>query len=75
MKTINDPSYELKGSERDIYEHSLLDAEVDKFMEIRKLRRKLMLLESEILDNDMEKQQPGETKGDLDFDYSNEQGK
>ena len=68
MKTINDPSYELKGDERDIYEHSLLEAEIDKMMKRRAIIKKLH-------DLDIEDLQPGETKCDLDFDYQNFSGR
>jgi hypothetical protein len=62
-----DPAYELSGKERDIYEHSLTEREVEMYLRKQALRRKL---------NRIEDLQDGETPtDDIDIDYQNISGK
>ena len=66
---IEDRAYEMRPDERDIYEHSLTEREVDMFLRKQALRRKLNRIELEDL-------QPGETPTEyLNIDYQNESGK
>jgi hypothetical protein len=71
-----DPAYELSGKERDIYEHSLTEREVEMYLRKQALRRKLNRIETGQATGQVEDLQPGETPtDDIDFDYSRIDGK
>jgi hypothetical protein len=66
--------------DRDIYEHSLTEKELDMWLRKQALRRKLNRIEAEDLrkseeNNNLQEMQPGETPTDLDLDYQNESGR